>query len=428
MPRFVDFVVLVFIALVGCGGGGGGSVNPTPTPNPTPSPTPTPTPTQVTLVWEQSFAPRTSSALIGITYQSGVALAVGVENDSSNAGLVAYSATVSDQGATGVPSNKNFFSSSDPSAATAVALNGTTAIVGGAQTLPGGPTNTPAIFALSPITGNLIANGDRSVSCPASAVLPTAIATDPSTQKTFVGVSTANNVPVVVVTDASGNEDCAVAPIQVSDAGPNGSVSGMTISGNTLLVTGHLSGSTANSYVSAFDKNSGVQLWGVISTGPFGGTLMDSVVADANGFAYVGGTEIGTADRWVVVKLRLSDGSFATADGGWVANPVKPSQTNTADTLQALMLNTGTGGGIVAVGQTTPAGQSDPNNVQTSIVLMNLDGSVRSNKSVNVFPGKQEHVSGATSDGSRNIYLSGGGFTPGIGGSNFGWIAKFQVP
>ena len=422
-------VVSASLFFGGCGGGGSpsaGGGTPTPTPSPTPSPTPTQGPT---LTWQKDFAPQGSSSITGMTFLAGTVLGVGLENNSGNTATIGFDVTVNDLGATATASGKNFFPDT-PSSATGVALtNSGTALAIGTHTLPGGSANAPAAFALNPATGALLPGGEKSFSCPSGAQLPTAITTDPTTGTVYIAFSVIGGLPAIVTSDASGNANCAIASIQVSDAGPNGSITDLKVAGGNLIVTGNLSGTTANSYVASIDKTNGARTWGVSGTGPFGGALMRSVVVDASGFGFVGGTAInGSTNQWVVVKLRLSDGSFATANGGWVVNPIPPAQTATADSLQALVPNTGTGGGVVAAGQTTPSGQSNPNSVQTAVAVINPDGSVRSKAQVNVFSGKQEHVNRAASDGAHALYVGGTGFTPGVGNSNFAWIAKFNIP
>jgi hypothetical protein len=70
----------------------------------------------------------------------------------------------------------------------------------------------------------------------------------------------------------------------------------------------------------------------------------------------------------------------------WARQPIAPSQAQTADTIVALVANPS--GGVIAVGQTTPAGQTDPNNVQTAIAVIKSDGTDHRNQAGQYLSGR----------------------------------------
>jgi hypothetical protein len=108
----------------------------------------------------------------------------------------------------------------------------------------------------------------------------------------------------------------------------------------------------------------------------------------------------------------------------WDAQPIAPSQAQTADAVVALLANPA--GGVIAVGQTTPAGQTDANNVQTSVAAIDANGTVTKTVKVNVFPGDQEHPGSAALGASNTIYIGGEKFTP--PNLNFGaWLARLSL-
>jgi hypothetical protein len=108
----------------------------------------------------------------------------------------------------------------------------------------------------------------------------------------------------------------------------------------------------------------------------------------------------------------------------WAKSGISPAQNPNGDTLVALLA--GPAGGVIAVGQTTPAGHA-ANDVQTSIAVLDAATGVTAKAvQVNIFPGDQEHVGSAALGPNNTVFVAGEKFTPNIG--NFGaWIAKISL-
>jgi hypothetical protein len=303
-----------------------------------------------------------------------------------------------------------------------VSLDATTAFAVGKSTPAATGVLTPTVFILTlQPSGVLIAK--KALTCPAGSPLAStlqnsltlsAVAQDGTNM--LIAARVKGDVPAIFVSDTAGGIDCTQSPIRVIDADPDGIIHAIHPSGTSLFVAGAFN-AIAQGFVLRLDKATGVRNWEeIISQTP----VSSMVVDDVNGFVYAGGTRISTQDAWRVIQFHPPDTAPV-----FVSQPITPSQAQTADTIVALLANPS--GGVIAVGQTTLAGQTDPNNVQTAIAVVKSDGTTIATKQVNIFPGDQEHPGAAVLGPNGTIYIAGTKFTPNVGSAG-AWLAKLALP
>ena len=307
-----------------------------------------------------------------------------------------------------------------------VLLDPSTAFAVGKDMPSGNPAPVPAAFTVNPATGTFLSV--KPFSCPAGSALSlvnatdaTAVARDGSTSTMYVALKVQGDVPEIIKTDLAGNPDCAQAAVRIVDALANGTVHSLTVTSTSFIVGGEFS-PTVQGFAVVIDRTSSQRVWESIISG----TPVAAIVLDSSGAMYVGGTNEASAERAWHIERYNPPFSGATINLAWSARGIAPSQAQTADTLVSLFLSSS--GSVVAAGQTTPQGQTNVNNVETSIAVLDpATGATTKTVQVNVFSGDQEHVGAAIPGPNNTVYVAGEKFT--LPSANFGaWFAKINLP
>lgn len=407
--------------LGGCGGGGSCATCGAPTPTPTPTPAPSPTPTPAAFVWKTAFAPAPSANILTMLTSGNTVFGAGVEANSAATDTSAYAVAVTDNGTTVSTAQPNSLAETSDILGM-VLLNATTAFAVGKSTPANTGVVTPTVFILG-LQASGVSITKNPLTCPAGTPLApilqnsltlTAVVQDGTTM--FIAARLQGDVPAIFTTDTTGAVNCAQTPIRVIDANARGIVHSIHVSGSSLFVAGDFN-ALAQGFVLRLDKATGVRNWEEIVSGT---PIASMVVDDANGLVYAGGTKIATQDAWVVIQFHPPDTAPV-----WAVQPITPSQAQTADSIVALLANPA--GGVIAVGQTTPAGQADPNNVQTAVAVISPSGTTTAKKQVTIFSGDQEHAGAAILGPNSTLYIGGTKFTPNVGNAG-AWLAKLNLP
>jgi hypothetical protein len=416
-------VLSASLLLSGCGGGGspvaGGS-----TPTPTPIPTPTPTPASQ-IVWKTALPPAQSANLLSMITTGSTVFGAGVKANASATGTNAYAASFTDNGTSATAGTPT--SLSETSDVTGMLLlDPTTAFAVGSDIPTGSTAAVPTAFTLNPSTGAVLFV--KPFSCPSGTALApvlanaadaTAVAQDGAI--IYVALTIKGDVPQIVKTDLAGNLDCTQTAIRVAQGNTNGTIHSVVVTSTALVLGGEFlgTGNVPQGFLIILDKTTGAQTFAVV----IGNTPMNGVVVDSTGSIYIGGTQKATEpNSWVI--QRFSPPFTVNSKAVWAKFGIPPAQNPNAESLVALLANPA--GGVIAVGQTTPAGHA-PNDVQTSIAVLDAaTGTTTKAIQVNVFPGDQEHPGSAALGPNNTIYVGGEKFTP--PGSNFGaWVSKISL-
>ncbi len=412
------------LLLGGCGGGGSPSAGGS-TPTPTPISTPTPTPTSQ-VVWKVALPPAQSANLLSMITTGSTVFGAGVKANASATGTDAYAASLTDNGTSATAGTPT--SLSETSDITGMLLlNPTTAFAVGSDIPAGSTAALPTAFTLNPSTGAFLsvkpfscASGTALAPVLANAIDATAVAQDGTI--IYVALTLRGDVPQIVKTDLAGNLDCTQTAIRVAQGNTNGTIHSVVVTSTALVLGGEFlgAGNVPQGFLIILDKTTGVQTFAVV----IGNTPTNGVVVDSTGSIYVGGTQKTTEpNSWIIQKFNPP---FTAANSGavWAKFGIPPAQNPNADTLVALLANPV--GGVIAVGQTTPAGHA-PNDVQTSVAVLDATtGTTTKAVLVNVFPGDQEHPGSAALGPNNTVYVGGEKFTP--PGSNFGaWVSKITL-
>jgi hypothetical protein len=417
-------VLSASLLLGGCGGGGSSSAGGS-TPTPTPISTPTPTPVSQ-VVWKVALPPAQSANLLSMITTGSTVFGAGVTANASATGTNAYASSLADNGtsaAAGTPT-----SLSETSDITGMLLlNPTTAFAIGSDTPVGNTAAVPTAFTLNPTTGAFLsvkpftcAPGTALAPVLANAVDASAVAQDGTI--IYVALTIRGDVPQIVKTDLSGNLDCTQTAIRVAQGNTNGTIHSVVVATMALVLGGEFLSpqNIPQGFMIILDKTTGAQTFAVV----VGGTPIARVVMDSTGAIYVGGTQKATEpNNWVIEKFSPPFTAINSAPV-WAKFGIPPAQNPNADSLVALLANPT--GGVIGIGQTTPAGHA-PNDVQTSIAVLDAaTGTTTKAVQVNVFPGDQEHPGSAALGPNNTVYVGGEKFTP--PGSNFGaWISKISL-
>jgi hypothetical protein len=412
------------LLLGGCGGGGSPSAGGS-TPTPTPISTPTPAPTSQ-VVWKVALPPAQSANLLSMITTGSTVFGAGVKANASATGTNTYAASLTDNGTSATAGTPTSLSEMSDIIGMLL-LNPTTAFAVGSDIPAGTTAAVPTAFTLNPSTGAFLsvkpfscAAGTALAPVLANAVDASAVAQDGTIL--YVALTLRGDVPQIVKTDLAGNLDCTQTAIRVAQGNTNGAIHSVVVTSTALVLGGEFlgAGSVPQGFLIILDKTTGAQTFAVV----VGGTPIAGVVVDLTGPIYVGGTQKATEpNNWVIEKFSPPFTAINSAPV-WAKFGISPAQNPNGDTLVALLA--GPAGGVIAVGQTTPAGHA-PNDVQTSIAVLDAaTGTTTKAVQVNVFPGDQEHVGSAVVGANNTVFLGGEKFTPNVG--NFGaWIAKISL-
>jgi hypothetical protein len=412
------------LLLGGCGGGGSPSAGGS-TPTPTPISTPTPTPTSQ-VVWKAALPPAQSANLLSMITTGNTIFGAGVKANASATGTNAYAASLTDNGTSATAGTPTSLSETSDIIGMLL-LNPTTAFAVGSDIPAGSTAAVPTTFTLNPSTGGFLsvkpfscASGTALAPVLANAVDASAVAQDGTIL--YVALTLRGDVPQIVKTDLAGNLDCTQTAIRVAQGNTNGTIHSVVVTSTALVLGGAFlgAGSVPQGFMIILDKTTGAQTFAVV----VGGTPIAGVVVDLTGPIYVGGTQkAGEPNNWVIEKFNPPFTAINSAPV-WAKFGISPAQNPNADTLVAILASPA--GGVIAVGQTTPAGHT-PNDVQTSIAVLDAaTGATTKTVQVNIFPGDQEHVGSAAVGPNNTVFVAGEKFTPNVG--NFGaWIAKISL-
>jgi hypothetical protein len=417
-------VVSASLFFGGCGGGGSPSAGGG-APTPTPIPTPTPSPASA-VVWKTALPPAQGANLLALVTTSSTVFGAGVKVQPGGTGTNAYAASVTDNGTSATAGTPTSLSETSDIIGMLL-LNPTTAFAVGSDIPAGSTAAVPTAFTLNPSTGAFLsvkafacASGTALAPVLANAVDASAVAQDGTIL--FVALTLRGDVPQIVKTDLAGNLDCTQTAIRVAQGNTNGTIHSVVVTSTALVLGGEFlgTGNIPQGFLIILDKTTGAQTFAVV----VGGTPIAGVVMDLTGPIYVGGTQkAGEPNNWVIEKFNPPFTAINSAPV-WAKFGISPAQNPNGDTLVALL--SGPAGGVIAVGQTTPAGHT-PNDVQTSIAVLDAaTGTTTKAVQVNVFPGDQEHPGSAALGPNNTVYVGGEKFTP--PGNNFGaWVSKISL-
>jgi hypothetical protein len=420
------FAFTASLICMGCGGGGtpvAGGGAPTPTPSPTPSPTPA-----SAVVWKTALPPAQGANLLSLVTVGSTVFGAGVKVDPSGTNTNVYASSVIDNGTSATPGMPTSLSeASDISGM--VLLNSTTAFAVGSDTPAGSASVIPSAFTLDPSNSTFLSV--KPFVCPAGSTLApvlanpfgaTAVAQDGTTM--WVALRQKNDVPEIVKTDLAGSLDCSQTAIRVAQGNTKGTIHQMIATSTSLVLGGEFNVGTPEGFLIVIDKTSGTQTFALVT----GNTPIVGVVMDASGSIYTAGQQVVSQPNFWTIQKFSPPFTASNSAPVWATKAITPpaGQTTNADDMVALSLDA-TNGRLIAVGQTTPTGVADVNNVQTSIAVLDpATGATIKTIQVNIFPGDQEHVGSAALGPNNALYVAGEKFTPTVG--NFGaWVAKISL-